>query len=104
MAYRANAEPRAVFTALAHHLTPEFWEETRQPLNRPGAPGLSGETREAYGPVRGQRIAALVKTLKTHGYRVSPVRRVYISRNPDSLPNSDRSASQKGKTAFCKLR
>ena len=78
MAYRAKAEPRAVFTALAHHLTPEFLEETWQQLNRQGAPGLSGETMEAYGHMRGQRIATLVETLKAHAYRVPPVRRVYI--------------------------
>ena len=77
MAYRAKAEPRAVFTALAHHLTPECLEETWQQLNCQGAPGLSGETREAYGHMRGQRIATLVETLKAHAYRVPPVRRVY---------------------------
>ncbi len=104
IAYRAQAHPQAVFTALAHHLTPEFLEETWQHLNRQGAPGLSGETMEAYGRVRSPRIRALVETLQARAYRVPPVRRVYIFRNPDSRPNRGLWASPKWKTACCKRR
>ena len=78
IAYRAKDQPHARFTALAHHLTAEFLEETWQHLNQHGAPGLSGETMAAYDRVRGPRIRALVDTLKAHAYRVPPVRRVYI--------------------------
>ena len=78
IAYRAKDQPHARFTALAHHLTAEFLEDTWGQLNHHGAPGLSGETMEAYERVRRTRIPALVETLKAHAYRVPPVRRVYI--------------------------
>ena len=78
IAYRAKDQPHARFTALAHHLTAEFLEETWQHLNQHGAPGLSGETMAAYHSVRGPRIQALVDRLKAHTYRVPPIRRVYI--------------------------
>ena len=68
MVYRAQAHPQAVFTALVHHLTPEFLEEIWQPLNRQGTLGLSGEKMEAYGRTRGPRIQALVGTLKARAY------------------------------------
>ena len=78
IAYRAKEQPHARFTALAHHLTAEFLEDTWQQLNHHGAPGLSGETMDAYDRVRGTRIRALVETLKAQAYRVPPIRRVYI--------------------------
>ena len=78
IAYRAQQQPAARFTALAHHLTEDFLEETWQMLNAHGAPGLSGETMEAYARVRRFRIATLVERLKAHAYRVPPIRRVYI--------------------------
>ncbi len=78
IACRAQQQPAARFTALAHHLTEEFLEETWQMLNVHGAPGLSGETMEAYARVRRFRIAKLVEGLKAHAYRVPPIRRVYI--------------------------
>ncbi len=64
MAYRAQQQPAARFTALAHHLTEEFLEETWQRLNAHGALGLSGETMAAYARVRRFRIAKLVERLK----------------------------------------
>ena len=42
IAYRAQQQPAARFTALAHHLTEEFLEETWQMLNAHGVPGRSG--------------------------------------------------------------
>ena len=78
IANRAKDQPHAHFTALAHHLTADFLEETWQQLNQYGAPGLSGETMDAYDRVRRTRIPALVETLKAHAYRVPPIRRVYI--------------------------
>ncbi len=78
IAYRATEDVQARFTALAHHLTTGFLEETWHTLNQHGAPGLSGETMAAYARVREQRIPALVATLKAGAYRVPPIRRVYI--------------------------
>ena len=52
IAYRAKADVQARFTALAHHLTAEFLEETWQALNQHGAPGLSGETMAEYARTR----------------------------------------------------
>ena len=78
IAHRAKEDVQARFTALAHHLSVEFLEETWQLLNQKGAPGLSGETMAEYARVREQRIPALVETLKARAYRVPPVRRVYI--------------------------
>lgn len=78
IAYRAQQHPTARFTALAHHLTAEFLEETWQQMNQQGAPGLSGETMADYAAVRHERIPALVATLKAGAYRVPPIRRVYI--------------------------
>ena len=38
IAKRARKEPKARFTALAHHLTEAFLRETWQGLNKRGAP------------------------------------------------------------------
>ncbi len=56
IAHRAKEDVQARFTALAHHLSVEFLEETLQFLNQKGAPGLSGETMAEYARVREQRI------------------------------------------------
>jgi retron-type reverse transcriptase len=77
IAHRAG-QKNVRFTTLAHHLTPEFLESTWHGLNQRGAPGISGETMEAYGKARAERIPELVERLKRHAYRVPPVRRTYI--------------------------
>lgn len=87
IAERARKEPKARFTALAHHLTEGFLRETWQGLNKRGARGVDGVSMAAYGERLEENLSALVANLKAHRYRAPMVRRVYIPKagNPAKL-------------------
>ncbi|NRZ95323.1 hypothetical protein [Clostridium tetanomorphum] len=44
IAIKARKDKKAVFTSLAHIITPEFLKETWKMMNRKGASGVDGET------------------------------------------------------------
>lgn len=75
---RAQAEPQARFTALAHHLSEEFLRDTWHRLNHRGAPGVDQQTVAAYAAGLDARLADLVARNKRRAYQAPPVRRVYI--------------------------
>ena len=75
---RAQAEPHARFTALAHHLSEEFLRDTWHRMNRRGAAGVDGQTVAAYAADLDAHLADLVARNQRRAYRAPPVRRVYI--------------------------
>lgn len=85
IAFRAQAEPKVRFTALAHHLTVGFLRETWQGLNKRGAAGSDGVSMGEYAEHLDENLARLVERLKAHNYQAPPVRRTYIPKpgNPE---------------------
>ncbi len=78
IAQKARADRKLRFTALAHHLTPEFLRETWRLMNRRGASGIDGETAREFERDLDRRTEELVARLKTEQYQAPPVRRVEI--------------------------
>lgn len=87
IAQKAKAAPRERFTALAHHLTVAFLEETFFLMNRYGVPGVDRVSMTKYGQNLAANLADLVSRMKCRAYDAPPVRRVYIPKagNPDKL-------------------
>ncbi|HLJ59748.1 MAG TPA: group II intron reverse transcriptase/maturase [bacterium] len=80
IAAKARADRKLCFTALAHHLTPEFLVETWGLMNRRGASGIDGETAREFEQDLNHRVIELVARLKAGRYQAPPVRRVEISK------------------------
>ena len=78
IAQKARAERKLRFTALAHHLTPEFFRETWRLMNRRSVSGIDGETAREFERDLDRRISELVARLKSGKYQAPPVRRVEI--------------------------
>ncbi len=67
------------FTALLHHVySVDTLREAYYSLERDAAPGVDGETWQAYGERLEENLQELSGRLKRGAYRASPVRRVYI--------------------------
>ena len=97
---RAQAEPHARFTALAHHLSEEFLRDTWQRLNRRGATGVDGQTAAAYAADLDAHLADLVARDKRRAYHAPPVRRVHIPK--PGQPNKTRPLGIPTVEGFCK--
>src|SRR6516225_3409259 len=95
IAQKARAERKLRFTALAHHLTPEFFRETWRLMNRRSASGIDGETAREFERDLDRRIPELVARLKAGKYQAPPVRRVEIpkpgsnKRRPLGIPTAE---------------
>ncbi|MGC8489066.1 MAG: group II intron reverse transcriptase/maturase [Clostridia bacterium] len=87
IARKAKAALRERFTALAHHLSVEYLQETFAQMNRRGAPGVDRVSMAAYDQNLESNLANLVDRLKRRAYDAPPVRRVYIPKagNPQKL-------------------
>ena len=71
------------FTALLHHVYDiETLRAAYLGLKRDAAPGVDGETWQAYGEQLESNLADLSSRLRRGAYRAKPVRRVYIPK-PD---------------------
>src|SRR6266540_3766136 len=67
------------FTALLHHVySVDTLREAYYALERDAAPGVDGETWQAYGEGLEEKLQDLSRRLKRGAYRASPVRRAYI--------------------------
>jgi len=95
IAAKARADRKLCFTALAHHLTPEFLRETWRLMNRRGASGIDGETAQEFERDLDRRTEELVARLKAGKYQAPPVRRVEIpkpgtnQRRPLGVPTAE---------------
>lgn len=74
----ARRLPRARFTALFHHLTPEALLRAFQRLRRRAAPGVDGVTVDGYEVSLEGNILRLHRDLHDGRYRPKPVLRSYI--------------------------
>ncbi len=83
----AKADPGLRFTALAHRIDEEYLHETWEGLNKRGVAGVDGISMSTYAENLDANIKDLVERLKTHSYRASNVRRVYIPKagNPAKM-------------------
>lgn len=78
VAEKARKDSRVRFTALAHHITPEFLKETWKLMNHEGAPGIDGESAQEFERDLERRADEIVAELKAGKYKAPPVRRVEI--------------------------
>ena len=75
----AKAKKEIRFTALLHHVyNIEALREAYFGLKREAAPGVDGETWQAYGEQLETNLADLSSRLRRGAYRAKPVRRVFI--------------------------
>ncbi len=74
----AEADRRAKFTSLAHHLTVEALREAWKGIRKGGTPGVDGVTARQYARDLEGNLQRLHERLKAGQYRPAPVRRVYI--------------------------
>lgn len=75
---RAKQDKAVRFAALLHHVTVESLREAYQGLRPRAAPGVDGETWEAYGRNLEENLRDLHRRLHSGTYRAKPSRRVYI--------------------------
>ena len=85
IAARARRDPRGTFVNLMHLLSVEFLAVCFQELRKRAAPGVDGETWEAYAADLPQYLARLVDWLKRGQYWPQPVRRVYIPKDEHAM-------------------
>lgn len=85
IAARARREPTGTFANLMHLLSAEFLAACFQELRKTAAPGVDGETWEAYAADLPQQLARLVDWLKRGQYWPQPVRRVYIPKGEHAV-------------------
>lgn len=81
VATKAKLDTKAVFTSLAHLLTPEFLKETWQLMNKRGAPGIDKETTAAFAEQLEERTQNLYEQLRAGRYKAPAVRRVEIPKD-----------------------
>ena len=85
IAKKAQLDPKARFTSLAHVLTPEFLRETWGKMNRNAAGGVDGQSAEEFGNELETQIEAICQQLKEGTYQAPPVRRVDIPKGPGKV-------------------
>jgi len=74
----AKQDKEAKFTALLHHVTVENLMAAYRAIRPKAAPGVDGQTWEAYGQNLEENLRDLHRRLHSGAYRAKPSRRVYI--------------------------
>ena len=78
IAQLAREDRDRCFHSLSHNID-EFWlQEAFYRTRRDGAPGVDGQTWEAYGKDLGKNVRDLLNRFKSGRYWAPPVRRTYI--------------------------
>jgi group II intron reverse transcriptase/maturase len=80
----AKQAPQMSFTSLNHHIDRGWLYEAFLRTRRNGAPGVDGQTAEAYAANLPDNLQSLLDRAKTGSYRAPPVRRVRIPKGPDT--------------------
>jgi len=80
----ARQTPKMVLTSLAHHVDAEFMRDAYRRTRKDGAPGVDGQTAEAFAEQLEENLQRLVDQLKSGNYRAPPVRRVHIPKGDGS--------------------
>lgn len=74
----AKEHPTMVLTNLAYHMDLEWLREAHRLTRKSGAPGIDGQTAEAYAADLDENLTDLLDRVKEGRYRAPPVRRVHI--------------------------
>ena len=74
----AERDKEVKFTALLHHVTIESLRDAYRAIRPKAAPGVDGQTWEAYGRSLEENLQDLHLRLHSGAYRAKPSRRVYI--------------------------
>jgi len=74
----AERDQEVKFTALLHHVTVERLRDAYWAIRPKAAPGVDGQTWEAYGQNLEDNLRDLHRRLHSGAYRAKPSRRVYI--------------------------
>ncbi len=74
----AEQNKRVKFTALLHHVTIDSLRDAYRAIRPRAAPGVDGQTWEAYGQNLEENLGSLHRRLHSGTYRAKPSRRVYI--------------------------
>jgi RNA-directed DNA polymerase len=74
----AREDPGRALTTLGHHIDLEFLQEAYRRTRKDGAPGVDGQTADAYEKDLAGNLQSLLDRLKSGSYRAPPVRRVHI--------------------------
>ena len=74
----AERDQEVKFTALLHHVTVERLRDGYWAIRPKAAPGVDGQTWEAYGQNLEDNLRDLHRRLHSGAYRAKPSRRVYI--------------------------
>ena len=74
----AERNKEVKFTALLHHVTVESLRNAYRAIRPQAAPGVDGQTWEAYGQNLEENLLSLHQRLHSGAYRAKPSRRVYI--------------------------
>jgi RNA-directed DNA polymerase len=68
-------------TSIAHHIDRAWLEEAHRRTRKDAAPGVDGQTSQAYGENLGDNVAKLLEAAKSGSYRAPPVRPVEIPKS-----------------------
>jgi len=80
----AKRYPGTPMTTLHQHLSVAVFSQLLDGLNKHSAPGIDGESWEAYATQRSERLPLLLESFHKGTYRAPPVRRVYIPKGDGS--------------------
>jgi len=70
--------PKMAFTSLNHYLDVEWLRYSYDLTRKDGAPGVDGQTADAYADDLEANLASLLDRMKSGGYWAPPVRRAHI--------------------------
>jgi len=80
----AGQTPKMVLHSLSHHIDIEWLREAYRRTRKDGAPGVDGQTAEAYEQDLENNLQGLHERFKSGLYRAPPVRRVHIPKGNGS--------------------
>jgi RNA-directed DNA polymerase len=78
VAKQAKEFPELSFRTLAHHIDIEWLKEAYRRTRKDGAPGIDGQSAEAYAAKLEENLQSLLDRAKSGTYRAPPVKRVFI--------------------------
>jgi group II intron reverse transcriptase/maturase len=84
IATRAQQAPELSFTSLNHHIDMAWLNEAYRRTRKDGAPGVDGQTADAYAEHLEENLRDLLGRAKSGRYRAPAVKRAYIPKGDGS--------------------
>src|SRR5262249_45503539 len=84
IATRARQAPELSFTSLNHHIDMAWLYEAYRRTRKDGAPGVDGQTADAYAEHLEENLRDLLDRAKSGRYRAPAVKRAYIPKGDGS--------------------